>query len=147
VVQIETVADHPSAESLYVLQVDLGGEKRTVCAGLRKFLRPDDLTGRFGILVANLKPAQIRGVESRGMLLAADNGQGGLQVVEPKGARSGDSVSVDGIPAQPKEQITLKEFEKAPLRVKAGQVCYQDKPLTVSGQALQVQAPEGSEIR
>lgn len=63
---------HPQADRLLVLQVDDGsGSPRQLCAGIRQQYRPEDLVGRLIVLVANLEPRVIRGVESRGMLLAA----------------------------------------------------------------------------
>jgi methionyl-tRNA synthetase len=66
---------HPNAEKLLVLTIDLGelGERQIV-AGIAKQHRPEDLTGRTIIVVANLKPVRLRGIESRGMLLAMATG-------------------------------------------------------------------------
>jgi len=63
--------DHPNADKLIVLQVDLGSEKRQICAGLRGHYPPDQLVGRNIIVVTNLAPRTMRGLESQGMLLAA----------------------------------------------------------------------------
>jgi methionyl-tRNA synthetase len=62
---------HPKADKLFVIQVDLGTEKRQIVSGIRQYYRPEDLVGKHVIVVANLQPAVIRGVESKGMLLAA----------------------------------------------------------------------------
>ncbi len=73
---IASVEDHPNANKLYVLKVDLGeGEARQLVAGLRPYY-PDKakLLGKRIIVVANLAPALLRGIESRGMLLAAQEG-------------------------------------------------------------------------
>ncbi len=59
------------ADKLLRLQIEVGSEKRQIIAGIAKFYTPDELVGRTIIIVANLKPATIRGVESNGMLLAA----------------------------------------------------------------------------
>ena len=56
------------------LQVSLGNEKRQVVAGLQKYYAPEELVGKKVVMVANLKPAKLRGVESQGMLLAAGDG-------------------------------------------------------------------------
>lgn len=64
-------ADHPNADKLLVLQVDLGDEKRQICAGLKGIYTPEQLVGQNLIIVANLAPRTMRGVESQGMLLAA----------------------------------------------------------------------------
>lgn len=62
---------HPNADRLLKLQLDVGGERRQVCAGVRDFYDPEKLVGRQIVIVANLAPRKIRGEESNGMLLAA----------------------------------------------------------------------------
>jgi len=62
---------HPNADKLLKLQVDLGSEKRQICAGIRGYYEPDALVGRQVVVVANLAPRTIRGEQSNGMLLAA----------------------------------------------------------------------------
>ena len=62
----------PNADKLLQLQVDLGSEKRQLVAGIAQAYEPESLVGKLIIVVANLEPARIRGVESQGMLLAAD---------------------------------------------------------------------------
>ena len=69
------------AEKLLKLIVDLGFEQRQILAGLAEFLSPNDLVGCKVIVVANLKPRKMRGLESQGMLLAAETGEG--KVVTP----------------------------------------------------------------
>jgi methionyl-tRNA synthetase len=61
----------PKTEKLLKLDLDLGSEKRTIVSGIAEFYEPEALVGKRIVIVANLKPARIRGVESRGMLLAA----------------------------------------------------------------------------
>jgi methionyl-tRNA synthetase len=62
---------HPNADKLLVLQIDLGTEKRQICAGLREHYQPEQLVGKQLVVVANLAPRQMRGQISNGMLLAA----------------------------------------------------------------------------
>jgi tRNA-binding protein len=62
---------HPNADKLLVLQIDLGTEKRQICAGLRQHYQPEDLVGKQIIVVQNLEPRTMRGEPSQGMLLAA----------------------------------------------------------------------------
>ena len=62
------------ADKLLLLQVDLGTEKRQIVAGIAQNYRPEEIVGKTVIVVTNLKPAKIRGVESNGMLLAASSG-------------------------------------------------------------------------
>jgi methionyl-tRNA synthetase len=66
-------SEHPNADKLLVLRVDLGDEQRQICAGIKGYYTPDQLVGKNLILVANLAPRMMRGVESNGMLLAASN--------------------------------------------------------------------------
>jgi methionyl-tRNA synthetase len=61
----------PKTEKLLKLDLDLGSEQRTIVSGIAEFYEPEALVGKRIVIVANLKPARIRGVESRGMLLAA----------------------------------------------------------------------------
>lgn len=63
--------DHPNADKLTVLKIDLGSEQRQICAGLRGYYESASLVGRNIIVVANLAPRMMRGQESKGMLLAA----------------------------------------------------------------------------
>ena len=68
--KVLSVKDHPKADRLYVLEVDLGTEKRQIVAGVKAFYKPEELTGQNVVIVANLAPAMLRGVESQGMMLA-----------------------------------------------------------------------------
>lgn len=64
---------HPNADKLIALQVDLGNEHRQIIAGLRGYYDPEELVGKQIVVVANLAPRMMRGMESRGMLLAASS--------------------------------------------------------------------------
>ena len=68
---------HPNADKLLVLQIDLGTEKRQICAGLRQHYQPEQLVGKQIVVVANLAPRTMRGEVSQGMLLAATDGATG----------------------------------------------------------------------
>lgn len=71
VATITQAEDHPNADRLLKLQLDVGGEPRQICAGVKAFYDPENLVGKQIIIVANLAPRKIRGEESNGMLLAA----------------------------------------------------------------------------
>ena len=64
---------HPKADRLLVSKIDIGGEVRTIVSGIRKFYNEKDLIGKKVIVVTNLKPVNLRGVESNGMILAASD--------------------------------------------------------------------------
>ena len=61
----------PKSRKLIRLVVDLGGVKRQILAGLAKWYKPEDFIGKYVIVVANLKPKRMAGLESQGMILAA----------------------------------------------------------------------------
>ena len=65
--------EHPKADKLLVLKVDLGNEQRQIVAGIRGYCQPQDLLGKNVVVVANLQPRMMRGYESQGMLLAASS--------------------------------------------------------------------------
>ena len=67
--------DHPNADKLLVFKVDIGSETRTIVSGIKKWYNPEDLVGKNVIVVKNLAPRKMRGIESQGMLLAADFGE------------------------------------------------------------------------
>jgi methionyl-tRNA synthetase len=71
------------ADKLYKLQVVVGEERRQIVSGIRPNYSPEDLIGRQIVVVTNLKPAKLRGVESAGMLLAATDESGGAILLQP----------------------------------------------------------------
>ena len=85
VATVRAAEPHPNADRLLVLRVDVGGEERQLVAGIRAHYDPAVLIGRQVIVVANLEPAKLRGVESQGMVLAAwDEAGGRVVLVRPE---------------------------------------------------------------
>lgn len=82
VVKILTAEKVKKADKLLQLTVDLGGVTRTVVSGIALHYSPEELIGKNVVMLLNLKPAKIRGIESNGMILAASDKDGNLQVVE-----------------------------------------------------------------
>ena len=72
---IRAAEPHPNADRLLVLRVDLGSEERQIVAGIRAHYDAAALVGRQVVVVANLEPARLRGVESQGMVLAATDSE------------------------------------------------------------------------
>ena len=82
VAEVKEVRPHPNADRLLLLKVDAGAGEKQLVAGLRGHYDPDELVGRMIVIVDNLDPANIRGEESRGMLLAAtDTGSGAVRLL------------------------------------------------------------------
>ena len=82
VARIKEAIDHPNADKLYILTIDLGDKTKQIVAGIRNFYKKEDLVGREIIVVDNLDPVVLRGVESQGMLLAASDDTG-ISIVTP----------------------------------------------------------------
>jgi methionyl-tRNA synthetase len=126
VAKIVEVARHPKADKLYVETIDLGTERRQIVSGLVPYYREEELAGHCIVLVANLKPAKLRGVESNGMLLAAqpDAPVGDppetVEVLFVDHATPGDRVVLEGSdPAAPAPTkiIDVETFFTMPIRV------------------------------
>ncbi len=91
VAEILTCEPVPKAKKLLKLTVDLGYEKRQIVSGIAKFYTPDDLIGKKVIVVANLKPAKLCGVDSYGMLLASGEEEIKVVFLDPA-AKNGDRI-------------------------------------------------------
>jgi len=76
VAKIISAEEVAGAEKLLKLQIDIGSEKRQIVAGIRKVYQPSDLIGKEIIVVTNLEPRMVMGIESNGMLLAASDDNG-----------------------------------------------------------------------
>lgn len=82
IARIKEVLDHPDADRLYIVRVEIGEEERELVAGIKKAYKKEELLGKLVAVVENLEPAIIRGVESKGMILAAQDGET-LAVLSP----------------------------------------------------------------
>lgn len=82
----------PKTDKLIKLQVKIGDEERTIVSGIAQHYEPENLIGKNVIVIANLKPAKLRGIESRGMVLAASDGEGNLVLADAPGISSGSKV-------------------------------------------------------
>jgi methionyl-tRNA synthetase len=141
VARIVEAREHPNAAKLYILDVDLGDERRQIVAGIRKDYTVDQLRGRKVVLLANLEPAKLRGVESRGMLLAGEDESAVGLVLPPEEAPIGAQVlGAKGAPT-----LSFSEFQKYKFRVgPSGDVRFRgrqdeaDLTLAVDGAVLRV---------
>ena len=82
IAQIKEVNDHPNADKLVVLILDLGDRQKQVVAGIKNFYSKEELIGKQVVLVDNLDPVILRGVESQGMILAGSD-ENTLSLVSP----------------------------------------------------------------
>jgi len=137
---------HPNADKLLLLDVDLGKEKRQLVAGIKEHYNLDELKGKKIVVLCNLKPAKIRGVESKGMLLAADDGKK-IRIIEADKSLPGDAVYFSGIKQEPEKEITIDDFLKIKLLTKNKNVFYDNKIMKTDKENLFVDISDGAKIR
>ena len=136
VAKIVEIARHPDAEKLYVETVDLGTERRTIVSGLVPHYKEEELKGHNIVLVANLKPAMLRGVESQGMLLAAQEGKT-VEVLFVDHAQPGDRVVLSGPQVDANAaQIDIDTFFTMPISVNDFKVGVGDALLECGGKPV-----------
>jgi len=94
IAKIENVEEIEGSDKLYKLTINLGEEKRTLVAGIKKYYKKEELVGKEIVVVANLEPKVIKGVTSQGMLLAATSKNGDVSLLVPdKEVEEGSKVS------------------------------------------------------
>src|SRR5258705_8301551 len=74
----------PKADKLLKLEVDLGFEKRTIVSGIALHFKPEEIIGRQVVVVSNLAPRKLKGIESNGMILSAEDANGKLHLINPE---------------------------------------------------------------
>ncbi|XRB23126.1 methionine--tRNA ligase [Pseudoscourfieldia marina] len=157
---IKEVGKHPDADALYVEKIDLGedGGPRTVVSGLVKHYPLEEMQNRRVLVVCNLKPAKMRGVESQGMVLCATGEDGKVEFVEPpEGVPNGERVlfpgytDVAGIadPESPFMHPKKKMWEavQVDLAVSGGVATYKGVPFGTTGGACRPRSVPSGEIR
>jgi len=84
--EILEIEDVPGADKLYKLKIDLGTETRTLVAGLKQYYTKEELEGKRCIVFCNLEPKKLKGIESKGMILAAVNDDHSeVKLLQPEG--------------------------------------------------------------
>ncbi|MBQ1662717.1 MAG: phenylalanine--tRNA ligase subunit beta, partial [Treponema sp.] len=142
VAKILTVENNPQGEKLYIEHLDDGsGNERIIQSGLRPYLKPEELIGQHVIIAANLAPRKMRGVESHGMLLAADYMEDGKEKVElltAPWAAPGTPVVLEGAdPAAEKPaKIDIDKFCKVEIRIKGKTANVSGTKLVADGKAI-----------
>lgn len=143
VAKITRVQKHPKADKLYIETLDDGsGNERTIISGLVPFYTEEELLGKHIVLVNNLKPAILRGAESRGMLLAAsaklEDGTETLELLEAPWARPGDKLQPEGVMAATTaiKEVDIDNFFSIPITARDGNCLVDGRPLSVSGRLL-----------
>ncbi|MGP1455922.1 MAG: methionine--tRNA ligase [Treponema sp.] len=143
--KIVSVTKHPEADKLFVETIDDGtGTERVILSGLVPYFNAEDLVGSSIIIADNLKPRKMRGIESRGMLLAADytdeNGNAKIELVSAPEESPGVLLTLEGAAqdqqVQKPARIDAELFFSVPLTVENYYVCAAGKKLLVNGKPL-----------
>ncbi|ODS38315.1 methionine--tRNA ligase [Candidatus Altiarchaeales archaeon WOR_SM1_SCG] len=148
VAEITEVDDHPDADKLYKLKINIGTEERQIVAGLKNYYDKEELRGRIIVVLLNLEPAVIRGVESEGMLLAADDGKN-VKVLDSDESPAGAVVFVEGVKQNKIKIIKYDDFIKCKMTAdESGRILYKNKPLkTESGEIKASGVKKGAKVR
>jgi methionyl-tRNA synthetase len=143
---VTEVRDHPQADKLYILKVDLGSEQRQLCAGLKPYYTKNELLGKHLVVVTNLKPAKLRGELSQGMLLAADSGSI-VGVLNAPGSPPGMQVTAEGVSGRGVPQIEIGDVAALRMESKAGKAYVNGKLLLTDVETVQVDKEIEGRIR
>lgn len=127
VARVLEARDHPNADRLLVLDIDLGDEQRQIVAGIAQQYTLDELNGRHIVVVANLQAARLRGEVSQGMLLAAQGDDAlGLLLAD---AAPGTPLTTASMAEVPETEITIDDFAAHELVAGPGGVTMDGEPL------------------
>ena len=147
VAKVVDIQNHPSADKLYVLKIDLGTEQRQLCAGLKPFYPdPNDLLGKHLAVVTNLAPAKLRGELSEGMLLAGDDGEK-VGILNPQDSKPGDQVKVDGIDEYGTDILQFEDFMKYTFEAKDSKAYLMGKLLKTDSEIIPIERVVNGRIR
>ncbi|MDR2194326.1 MAG: methionine--tRNA ligase [Treponema sp.] len=151
VAEIVKIERHPKADKLYIETLDIAGEERLIVSGLVPFYTEEELLNKRIIIVYNLKPAKLRGVESRGMLLAASardaDGKEIVEALDAGDAPAGTRIALAGAEcAAAPAEITIDDFLAVPITVQDQAVMAEDKKLCAAGKPITTKVVRNGEV-
>jgi methionyl-tRNA synthetase len=151
VAKIVKIERHPKADKLYIETLEIAGEERIIVSGLVPFYKEEELLGKHIIVAYNLKPAKLRGVESRGMLLAASDhdaeGNERVEVLDAGDVPTGTRISLeDGTPGVPPGEIDIDAFFTVPIIVREYRVETGGRALTAGNKPVLTRIISSGEV-
>jgi len=144
IAKVVSVEDHPNAEKLYVLKINLGEEERQLVAGLRGVIPKEKILNSSIVVVSNLKPKTLRGIESKGMLLAAS--KDGRTVLIKADGKPGEELSCNDF-ENSREELSIEEFAKIKLEIKGKKLLYKGFPIKSATGFVTADIEDGAEVR
>ncbi len=151
--KIVSIERNPQAEKLYIEHLDDGsGTDRVIQSGLVPYLKEDELLGKTVVIADNLAPRKMRGVESRGMLLASDykkdDGSDGVEVLDVAPAAPGTEVVLEGdmVPSSKPDTISADDFFKVNISVVENCVQIGGKRLVCDGKVIRTSLTRNGDV-
>ncbi len=151
--KIVKIERHPDAEKLYIETLDDGsGTERIIVSGLVPYLKEEELLGKSIIIADNLKPRKMRGIESKGMLLAGDykdaEGKECVEVLDSSWAKPGTPAILEGsdISVKKPDSIDADTFFAAPMKIIDHYVTVNGKKLLIDGQPVKTIHVESGDV-
>ena len=146
VAKILNVKDHPDADKLLVVQIDLGTEKRQLVAGLKNYYKKEELKNKKIVVVTNLKYARLRGVESQGMLLAGEDKKN-IGVLTVENSEPGTQVGIKGL-ENSTEKISFEQFLKLKITIKNKNPYFDGKEIKAGSESIKAEkVNDGAKVR
>ncbi|MFQ3547842.1 MAG: methionine--tRNA ligase [Termitinemataceae bacterium] len=152
VAKITSIERHPKADKLYIESIDVGGgETRTIVSGLVPYYREEELLGKHIVVVYNLKAAKLRGIESRGMLLAASaplpDGTEAVEVLDASFAEPGTRIQIGNLDQDSTPlEIDIDTFFSMPIVAKDGGIFVDGEKLHSKGIPLATHKVTNGEV-
>ncbi len=150
VAEVLDVRDHPNADNLYLLDIDLGDEERQIVAGLKDHYQTSELEGKKIVVVANMEEAEIRGEKSEAMMLAAEGvdeeGEDAVGILFVQSTPNGDPIKISGV-GRSDEKISFDEFQEVDITTKEGRVYHDDEMLRTNSEYVKVERVEEGSVK
>jgi methionyl-tRNA synthetase len=148
--EVTNVEDHPNADKLLLLTVNLGDETRQIIAGLKEHYEEEELEEKKVIVVTNMEPAELRGETSEGMILAADGideeEEDAIGILFVQETPIGSQVTISGVEPST-ETINFNQFKKLEITTEEGRVHFHDKMLRTHREYVKVERVHEGTVR
>jgi methionyl-tRNA synthetase len=131
VAQIIEIKKHPEADKLYIEKLKTANGEKTIVSGLVDYYSEEELLNKKIIWVKNLKPAKLKGILSEGMLLAAEDEEGNVEVINCEEFEIGDKIIIQNLKQDYKKEIDFKEFQKIKFKIKNKNLFINEKQLFI----------------
>lgn len=151
--RIVKVERHPDADKLYIETLEIAGEERVIVSGLAPFYKEEELLNKTIIVAYNLKAAKLRGVESRGMLLAASakaaDGSEAVEVLDAGDVPTGTRAHLEGAeaPTGVLPEVDIDGFLSIPITVRGNTVRVGGKALCLAGTPVKTERVVDGKVR